>query len=313
MRNDKNVILSHSFKALGTNVSFDLVVDRKLEKKSHNFLRYAETLVRSEEAIFSRFNQESELSHLNNRLGQWTEVSDPMLFLAKKILEYEKGSDGLFDPRIIDIIESLGYKESFEKINRKQKNETSDEESVILSKKEPLEKELLINGNKIMFLKRMDFSGLAKGYLADKVSQLFKDNGFSNFIVDMGGDMYVSGRKNKSENWYIGVENVEEEKILLLLSNQGIATSGINRRNWKLGKNRYHHLINPIQPDKFDFNLVSVSVVQKSVTRADFLAKIIFLMGDSGPKYAEKNKIPAIFVYLNGRYAFSKAMENFLI
>lgn len=314
MQKKDNLILKHSFKALGTDISFDLAVSTPNDKKKAiSLLQSAEQLIRDEELIFSRFNPKSELSRLNERPNQWTEVSKSMANLAQEILRHASKSEGFFDPRIIGIIEAIGYHSSFEKINLCNNTESSKQSLENKIFRQPIEKDLLVDRNLIMFRQRMDFSGLAKGYLADKVSQLFKKSNFSNFIVDLGGDMYVSGQKNNQENWYIGVEGIEEENILLKLSNCAVATSGINRKNWQKKGKKYHHLINPKQPENFDFNISSVSVLADTVTEADYLAKIIFLHGLDGPDFCEKNKIPALFVYLNGHYAFSSSMEKFLI
>lgn len=309
-----NPTLKHSLKALGTEISFDLVVpDSSKKREAADLLQKAERFIQDGELIFSRFNPKSELSHLNSRLGQWTEASELMIELTREILHYAAKSNGRFDPRIIGIIEAIGYHSSFEKINLCNNTESSKQSLENKMFRGPIEKDLLVDRNLIMFRQRMDFSGLAKGYLADKVSQLFKKSNFSNFIVDLGGDMYVSGQKNNQENWYIGVEGIEEENILLKLSNCAVATSGINRKNWQKKGKKYHHLINPKQPENFDFNISSVSVLADTVVEADYRAKIIFLRGQEGPGYCEENNIAAIFVYSNGHYSFSSSIENFLI
>ncbi len=296
MENTKKSVFSHSFRAIGTEIGLDISLDSE-NKKTHAMATTVavEQFLKTEEEIFSRFDPESELSKINSKLGEWHKTSPSMLDLAKKIISYSSKSDGLYDPRIIDILEKIGYRKSF--LENDFASLKIDTDKINFTFKNPLKEDLKIKNGKILFSHPMDFSGLAKGYLADKVSLFIKNQGFENFIVDLGGDMFISGKKKGNRPWHISIEDIPEEKVLLKLQNLAIATSGISRKQWGVGEKRFHHLINPLSPEKFSLNVLSVSVIAKTVIEADFLAKIIFLMGKTrGKKYCIKENIPAFFL-----------------
>jgi thiamine biosynthesis lipoprotein len=67
--------------------------------------------------------------------------------------------------------------------------------------------------------------------------------------------------------------------VTLRVRNQAVATSGSNRRRWRVGARANHHLIDPRtgQPGRTD--LAQVTVVAPSAELADVLAKTAFLRG----------------------------------
>jgi thiamine biosynthesis lipoprotein ApbE len=75
----------------------------------------------------------------------------------------------------------------------------------------------------------------------------------------------------------------------------------------------FHHLVNPIEPGKYSFDLKSVSVVAASAEEADVTAKILFLMGRAdGWKYAREKNRAALFLDSRGNARYSPAMREYL-
>lgn len=105
-----------------------------------------------------------------------------------------------------------------------------------------------------------------------------------------------------------------KEKILIPISNSGLATSGVTRKNWEINGQKIHHLINPKKPEEFNFEVNSVSVISESSEKADYLAKIIFLKRKTkGINFANQNKIPAIILGKKGELEFSKKAQEIII
>jgi thiamine biosynthesis lipoprotein len=48
--------------------------------------------------------------------------------------------------------------------------------------------------------------GIAKGYAVDNCVALLKGQGFTDFMVQAGGDMYIAGKKG-SEPWVVGIRD----------------------------------------------------------------------------------------------------------
>lgn len=295
----ENKIFEKKFRALGTEISIQLVGAVNQYEKSIIDLVEIVDFYRTQEKIFSRFDISSELNLLNNNLEKAYLVSEGLFYLAKKYLAYYKESGGLFDPRILDYLELIGYKESFESNKFKENKVILDEQLAKYNLKEDL---LISKDGQVSFNRRMDFSGLAKGYITDKAATFLSERGWNNFLIDSGGDMYAEGLNKENRNWGIGIEGSKnEDEVVFTLSNQGLATSGNTRKSWEINGKKFHHLINPKNIDDFDFKFKTVSVVAGNTERADFLAKFIFLQGlEGGLKWANENKINCVFLKNDG-------------
>ena len=261
------------------------------------------------EKIFNRFDPASELTRLNRSLNELVSASDDLLIVAKKSLGYFKQTKGLFDPRIINHLEAAGYARDFKKNDFAPVVQENTENTL-----EELASDLEIIKEKIRFSRRMDFSGIVKGYATDKIAGMLKEKGWRNFLVDSGGDIFAAGRPPESEKWNIAIEGIDEEKIKLAISDKAVATSGISRRKWERKGKRFHHLIHPKQPTEFSFNLRTVSVIADSAEEADVLAKVLFIQGeDERKKFAENQNIPAIFLYYSARIWISSSAKSISI
>lgn len=292
---EKN-IFEKEFKALGTDIYIQIVAPET--EKERALLNFAEieNIYKKNELIFSRFDENSELSKLNSNLGVFFEVSEDFIYLAQESLKCYTKSGKIFDPRILDSLEKIGYKNSFKNNDFNIKEDLSAE---IFEK--DLKEDLIISEGKVKFLRKMDFSGIAKGHITDKVANFLLTNGWENFLADSGGDMYASGLNRKEERWGIALEESENEnEIIAEISNECIATSGNTRKHWEIGDKKFHHLLNPKNISQFNFDLKSVTVIADTVQRADVLAKVLFILGPvNGLNFANKNNIKSIFLKNN--------------
>jgi len=297
------------FRALGTDIFLVIVcADESDKKRAEIDLVKVKKIYLAQEKIFSRFDTSSELSFLNNHLGRFNKASEDILEISQLALQYNLETKGLFDPRIMENLEDIGYKKDF------QQREFVANLEKIRNISGKLEDDLRIEGEKVFFERRMDFSGIAKGYITDKIKLFLKERGWENFLVDSGGDIVAHGLDEKKEKWKIGLENIPEEKMLLEISNEAVATSGITRRKWKIGEQKFHHLVNPKKATEFNFELQSVTVIGKDAVEADVWAKTLFLMGrERGMEFSQANKIKVLFLDYKGRlFVSEKAKENLL-
>lgn len=290
----EKIIFERGFKALGTDICVQLVGFRGDSKKAEGDLDQVEKIYKEQEKIFSRFDKDSELSKLNNKLGIFLKVSDDLRYLAEKYLMYYEKTDRLLDPRIIQILEDIGYEESF-RDNSFEKINSPENRAYI---KGNLEEALIIEGLKVKFNQRMDFSGLAKGYITDKVAHFLIGEGWNDFLIDSGGDMYAKGRNKDNRKWGISLEGyLNEDEIVFEISDEGLATSGNTRKFWQIGDKKMHHLINPQDASSFNFDIKTVTVIAKTTEEADMWAKVLFLMGtEKGIDLANKNNLKCVFL-----------------
>ena len=84
----------------------------------------------------------------------------------------------------------------------------------------------------------LDCSAIAKGYGCDMVARLLASKGIKNYMVEIGGEIVVSGVNDERMPWKIGVTkptddslNVNQElQTVLNVTDKAMATSG-NYRN----------------------------------------------------------------------------------
>ena len=122
--------------------------------------------------------------------------------------------------------------------------------------------------------KKYDPSGYVKGYAIDQVANFLKQKGYSEFLINAGGDIAASSHSSKK--WKIGIADPNNtKKILALLEVDAIAiaTSGTYERG--------DHIIDPLTKKKPVF-FKSVTIFGPSILIADVYATVIFSMGKKG-------------------------------
>jgi thiamine biosynthesis lipoprotein len=265
------------------------------------------------EKTFSRFDEKSELSILNESREKFKEASVGMLEIAQKSIFYNNLTGGFFDPRIINDLEDAGYDKTFECVSLSGSGSGSKKEPQKLTGKLSDDILLDIENGKICFKSRMDFSGIVKGYATDKMAETLSRKGWKNFLVDSGGDIFFAGSGIDRKKWRVDIEGISQKSLMLELSGKGVATSGIGKRKWEKNRKRLHHIINPKTPEKFSFDLQSVSVVAATTEEADVWAKTLFLLGKKEAKnVAEEKKIACAILEYNGRAWISSALKKYI-
>jgi len=130
---------------------------------------------------------------------------------------------------------------------------------------------------------RLDLGSIAKGYGVDRIAALIRAEGFSNFLVEIGGEVVASGRRGDGKPWQVGVSHPEAGDAgvygVLALTDRALATSGDYRSFFEIGGRRYSHVIDPHTGYPVNNHVVSVSVMAPTCTLADGLATGIMVMG----------------------------------
>lgn len=293
----------------GTEVDLQIILEKdKCNNNAEKVLSLAVNKLDCLEKIFSRFDKKSELSKLNSNLGKFNAVSREIREVINLCLEFYNKTSGYFDPRIIQILEEIGYGTDFSEISKT--NFLENEKNIVRKR---LEKDLFVCGKKVKSNLRLDLAGIAKGWFVDEIAKLFTKKGYGNFVVDIGGDMYFSGNGLNEEAWYIDIEGVDYQKIMLSLSEKAVATSGIGKRKWEIDGKRFHHLINPVNPQEFSFELKSVTVVANKTYEADVMAKTVFLMGkERGMEFCKQNKLACVILDYRGNAFVSNEMKKYI-
>ncbi|MBN7819515.1 FAD:protein FMN transferase [Bowmanella yangjiangensis] len=147
----------------------------------------------------------------------------------------------------------------------------------------------------------VDLSTIAKGYGVDVVADILDAKGLHDYLVEIGGEMRLSGVKANSSPWRVAIEKpLSSERAvqqIISVGNNAVATSGDYRNYFEENGIRYSHLIDPTTGYPIQHNLVSVTVVHPSSMTADGLATAINIMGaEKGKAFAEEHNLAVLLI-----------------
>lgn len=298
---------------MSTDVFVKIISDRHTQEEMDVDVSRAFDQFRDFERHMSRFLPESEVSQLNHSEGGV--VSKELFDLLTQCKKYHSETQGIFDPSILTHLKREGYGASFlsDQFGRgKQKQETEERyvfvdvvlDEARLSVQKPLGLEI-------------DLGGIGKGFIVDQVVDRLGKK-YENVFVYAGGDISVRGvdKENGYSYWASDIENPVDDAYVIstvLLKDCAVATSGTNRRKWRVGAEERHHLIDPRlgRPAKTD--IVSVTVIEETAERADVWAKTLCILGlQEGMARACERGIPAIFVDTFGKVRYTESMPEYL-
>ena len=140
---------------------------------------------------------------------------------------------------------------------------------------------------------QIDLSAIAKGFAVDRVAQWLREQTLTNFMVEVGGEVFASGKTPKG-HWRIGIENPQEFQrsvaSVALLTNVAMATSG-DYRNFRIENGiRISHTIDPVTCQPVANETASVSIVAKDCLTADAVATAVMAMGaERGIQYCRSH------------------------
>ena len=146
-----------------------------------------------------------------------------------------------------------------------------------------------------------DLSALAKGYAVDQVAELLEREGFTNYLVEVGGEVRAAGRSTLGNAWRVGIEQPAAGPPTVYrtvtLDGYALATSGDYRNTYLLDGQRVSHTIDPRTGRPVTHSLASVSVIDPLCVRADAIATALMVLGpDDGYALAAEKDWPALFL-----------------
>jgi len=136
-----------------------------------------------------------------------------------------------------------------------------------------------------------NLGGIGKGYAVDRARDILRAAGFRDFMIQFGGDMYVSGHSGE-RTWRLGIQDprATENRVFatIELSDSTFSTSGDYERFFIKDGRRYHHIIDPATGEP-SVGCRSVTIVTESAAIADGLSTGVFIMGpEAGMALIEK-------------------------
>ena len=144
-------------------------------------------------------------------------------------------------------------------------------------------------------------SAIGKGYGADHVGRALEALGMTDYLVEIGGDLYASGRNADGMRWQIGVEtpNAFDRGVMdvVPVSGMGLATSGDYRTYFEQDGMRYSHVLDPVTGYPINHRTASATVLADTAMLADAWATAMLTLGrDRGLEVAKEHDLAVLFV-----------------
>lgn len=251
--------------------------------------------------LMSTYIPDSELSRFNaSPVGQWFPVSPEMIKVLKLSERVYKLSGGSFDVTVGPLVNLWGFGPT------PMRGDVPPDDAIAAAKARVGFTKLSIGDDE---LRRdadiyVDLSAVAKGYGVDQVAALLDGDGYSNYLVEIGGELRARGKNERGTPWRVAIERPDVADRVpftaLALHDEGIATSGDYRNYFEVDGKRYSHTIDPATGRPITHNLASVTVIAPTTAEADAFATAIDVMGpERGMALAEKQNLP-VFVIIKG-------------
>lgn len=165
---------------------------------------------------------------------------------------------------------------------------------------------------------KVGLGAIAKGYGVDRASQVLKQHGFVDHIVEGGGDTYVSGTK-AGALWKVGIQRPDGPGSIAAIpaSNRAIVTSGGYQRFLEVDGKRYAHIIDPRTGWPLDeaVSAQSITVLADDATDADAYATAVAVMGpEQGMAFVEAHpQLEAVLLTRTGEVLVSRDLAPTLV
>ena len=133
---------------------------------------------------------------------------------------------------------------------------------------------------------QLNFNAVAKGYAVDKVADWLVEQGYTNCLVEIGGEVAARGTKN-GKPWKVGIQTPtrtadgarESFESIPLPDHRAVATSGNYRNYFEEDGVRYTHILDPRSGKPERTNLLSVTVIAPDCATADAYATAFMVLG----------------------------------
>lgn len=251
----------HSNFVFGTVYNITYQYDKDLQKE-------IEAELMKVDAEFSMFNKESTVARINrgDSTVKRSEMFNEIYQLAQTV---SNDTYGAFDITVAPLVNAWGFGFKHEQLPTAQQVDSL-----------------------MRIRNQMDFSAIAKGYGCDVVARFLKSKGINNYMVEIGGEVVVSGHNDKDQLWHIGVNkpvddstHMENElQTVLSITDHAMATSGNYRNFYYQNGKKYAHTIDPRTGYPVQHSLLSATVIADNCATADAYATSFMVLGVDGAK-----------------------------
>jgi FAD:protein FMN transferase len=225
------------------------------------------------EALLSTWRPDTPLARLNAAApGDATPVPAELFALLKRVFEWQRETDGSFDPAVLPLVKAWGLRTG-----------GRIPDAIALARAREASRPDLFTFEESSFIVTrnaadagIDEGAWGKGWALDKAAAAMRAAGATSGVLDLGGQILAFGEEAE-----IGAADPRERTLpvgRLLLRDASASTSGNSERGVTVNGRRIGHLLDPRTGEPApDFG--SVTVVAPSGLTADVLSTAFFVLG----------------------------------
>lgn len=265
------------------------------------------------DAQVSTWRDDSDLSRFNALpAGACETMPEPVLDMVRLAQTLNEASDGHFDITVSPLLDLWG----FHRADGMQV--VPDQPSIDQALQKVGQQHLRIEQDTLCKERavEVDLSGLAAGYMVDKVAEHLLALGIKSYMIEITGELKAAGLKPRDAPWRIAIEEPRDDErmasLIVELDGYAVSTSGDYRNYFEYDGKRYSHTVDPLTGWPVMHGLTAVTVMDPSTLMADGMSTLLLVLGpDKGWEYALNNDVAALFVLREGAEFVSRPTPLF--
>lgn len=290
---------------MGTSYSVQYVANMSAEQHQALEDETGKLLFSLDKQIFSTYAPDSELSRLNRSgdLGPIA-VSAELFSVLEESLRVAELSGGAFDITIAPVVDLWGFGPGKMALRPQRPSQAQLDRALSRVGFRAIK---LDSAHGTVARERpvsLDLSAVAKGYGVDRLAELLEEKGISDYFVEIGGELRISGHKDaRRQGWVPAIEAPVDgpSQVYEAFQSRGksiaIAGSGDYRNYFESEGVRYSHEIDPRSGQPISHALAAVYVIDESAMTADALATSYMILGPTAAfELAESTGQAAYFI-----------------
>lgn len=300
-------------------LAFNTVIELQAygaEDEARTAFDEARAACRVYERLFSRTLPHSDISRINSAGGKPVAIDGLTFDLLQKALGYCAASEGTFDITVGPLVRLWDF----------HRGRVADPSMLAYAAKHVNWRNLKLwqegdgEGEGTFWAQladpqaAVDVGGIAKGWIADALLEGLKRHRLSGIIVNLGGNVLVSGTKPDGSPWRVGVRDPRNPEQLLgavPLVEGSAVTSGVYERCFTAPDGTfYHHILSPLTGQPAETDTAGVTVIcEKSIDAEGFSTTLLALGRERGCALAQRHPeiAQAFFVDAEGTITPARA------
>lgn len=273
-----------------------------------DLLIQAEQYIMQLESSLSVTDENSEIYRLN-QTGT-IDLSEDAARLLEQGLELCRMTNGALDLSIYPVLRAWGFTTGEYQVP--QKDEIAE-----LLKYVDYKDILFGGGSGTVSLEngmKIDLGSVAKGYTGDRLAQMFKENGVTSGLLNLGGNVQTIGAKPDGSPWRVAIQDPESSDNLAVLEvvDKAVITSGGYERYFEEDGQVYWHILDPDTGHPAHSGVISATIVGESGVLCDGLSTGLFVMGveNAAELWRENKSFEAVLVTEDDCIYITQGLED---